>query len=225
MKRIYFSLLCLGLSFNTFAADSASAPDALAKSGVTISAASCETDSPCRAVADTSTKVLDAVNKGFPQSQTMPLIQTIVVPSFDFTLMTKYAMGNNWKLATPDQQAQLVDLFKQLLIYTYSTALSKFKGAQINIISSNIINDKKAEVIGHVTMASANGNSQPVKVEYDLAKTTPENPWKAYDIKIENASLVTTYRNQFNEVVQSSKIDGLIKQLQTKVNSIKGKSA
>jgi phospholipid transport system substrate-binding protein len=134
-------------------------------------------------------------------------------------------MGNNWKLATPEQQQQLVELFKQLLIYTYSTALSKFKGAQITITSSTILDAKKSNVISQVLLPSANGNAQPVKVEYDLAKLSDDASWKAYDIKIENASLVTTYRNQFNEVVQSSKIEGLIKQLQTKVNSLKAKNS
>ncbi len=229
MKRIYFSLMCLGLSLNAFAAASSPVASATvsAKSpdNVTISIASCEIASPCGTVADTSKKVLDAVNKGVSQSQTMGLIQTVIIPQFDFTLMTRYALGNNWKLATPDQQVQLVDLFKQLLIYTYSTALSKFKGAQITITSSNIIDEKKAYVVSQVILPSSNNNAQPVKVEYDLAKTSASNPWKAYDIKIENASLVTTYRNQFNEVVQSSKIDGLIKQLQTKVASLKNKNS
>lgn len=225
MKRIYFSLMCLGISFNTFATMDASAPVARkTTAGIVVSVSSCESTSPCGVVTDTSNKVLDAVNKGLPQSETIPLIQTVVIPQFDFTLMTRYALGNNWKLATAPQQQQLVELFKQLLIYTYSTALSKFKGAQITITSSNVVDDKKAEVVSQVVLPNANGNAQPVKVEYDLAKTSPANPWKAYDIKIENASLVTTYRNQFNEVVQSSKIEGLIKQLQTKVASLKAKN-
>jgi phospholipid transport system substrate-binding protein len=244
MKRIYFSLICLGLSFNLLAAEISSAPSAKIKkvassepiasapttmkeatSGVIVNVTPCEVTSPCGVVSETSRKVLDAVNKGVPQSQTIALVNTVATPQFDFNLMTKYAMGNNWKLATPEQQQQLVELFKQLLIYTYSTALSKFKGAQITITSSTILDAKKSNVISQVLLPSANGNAQPVKVEYDLAKLSDDASWKAYDIKIENASLVTTYRNQFNEVVQSSKIEGLIKQLQTKVNSLKAKNS
>ena len=136
--------------------------------------------------------------------------------------MTKYALGNNWKTATEKQQDQLVKLFQELLVYTYSTALSKFAGAKINITSSAI--SKKgstAVVVSLVSLPSTatNNTSQPVKVEYNLANNT--GPWMAYDIKIENASLVTTYRNQFNEIVQNSKISGLIETLQTKVNKLK----
>ncbi len=37
--------------------------------------------------------------------------------------------------------------------------------------------------------------------------------WKAFDLTIEGASLVTTYRGTFSDQVQQSGIDGLIKML------------
>lgn len=229
MKKILLSIITSSLFTLSHAANSsapvaaksnASAPSdaATTSSGVTVSVA-CSDGSACDLINDTSTKVLSAVNKGVPQSQTMGLIQTVIIPQFDFALMTKYALGNNWKLATKAQQDQLVDLFKQLLIYTYSSALSKFKNASININKASE-DEKKASVITEVKLANNDKNSnQPILVEYDLAKTS--GAWKVYDVKLENVSLVTTYRNQFTEVVQNSKIDGLIKQLQTKVDSLK----
>ncbi len=235
MTKLYFSLLCLSLGFNVYASANASATLASAPTKVAASAATkaarsvvtvnipCEPNSPCDVVTDTSKQVLDAVNKGLAPSQTMSLIQAVIAPQFDFTLMTKYALGNNWKLATPEQQTQLVDLFKQLLIYTYSSALSKFRNAQITITKGSS-DERKSSIISEVLLPSTGNNTQPILVEYDLAKTAPTNPWRAYDVKIENASLVTTYRNQFNDIVQSSKIDGLIKQLQAKVTSLKAKS-
>ena len=239
-NRISLSLIFTCLSIGAYAANAgttgATAPASAPVAKITASATtgitggvivnsniSCEEASPCSVITDTSRRALDAVNKGVTQTQTMNLIQAVILPQFDFTLMTKYALGNNWKLATPEQQTQLVDLFKQLLVYTYSSALSKFKNAHITITKSNI-DDRKAAVISEVVLPNAGNGTQPVLVEYDLAKTSPTNPWRAYDVKIENASLVTTYRNQFNDVVQSSKIEGLIKQLQTKVSALKGKN-
>ncbi len=248
MKQICFCLLFCGLTFNSFAKESTSASDAIVKvaaskpastnkdtaskpiaakelvSGIIVEITPCELNSPCGVVKDTTQKVLEAVNKGVPQNKTVNLINTAAAPQFDFNLMTRYAMGNNWKIASSEEQTQLVELFKELLIYTYSTALSKFKGAQITLTNSTI-NGKKSEVITQVLLPNANPNAQPIKVEYDLAKVSEDATWKAYDIKIENTSLITTYRNQFNEVIQSSKIEGLIKQLQTKVAALKAKNA
>jgi phospholipid transport system substrate-binding protein len=133
-------------------------------------------------------------------------------------------MGANWKQATPDQQTQVTALFKQLLVSSYATALSKFKGANVAIIKSEIASDNpnKGIVNSTITMPSSDNKAQPINVEYDLTnKNTTANAWKIYDVKIENASLVTTYRNQFNDIIQKNGIDGLITQLQTKVDGMK----
>lgn len=190
--------------------------------------------SACYVVKDTSQKVIQAIN----QNQDFTKIQSIVEPSFNFNLMTKFTLGNNWKLAKHPQQQELVNNFTDLLVYTYATALSKFKGAKMTIISQQKLTNRTTAIISQVILPNSGAsNNQAVKIEYDLAKTPPEaiqtaikqhnpipNAWQAYDIKIENASLVTTYRNQFNDIIQSNKTNGineLIKQLQAKVESLK----
>jgi len=139
--------------------------------------------------------------------------------------MTKFAMGAAWKQASTEQQSKITQLFQQLLIYQYSSALSKFKGAQVSIDGSTISGEKqnKAAVKGTFKLPS-NGKStnQPVNIEYDLAKIG--NNWKIYDVKIENVSIVTTYRTQFNDTVQTEGVDSLIKQLQNKINGLQNKS-
>jgi phospholipid transport system substrate-binding protein len=55
--------------------------------------------------------------------------------------------------------------------------------------------------------------------QYDLAKIGAA--WKIYDVKIENASIVTTYRSQFNDTIQKDGVSGLISQLQTKADALK----
>ena len=183
----------------------------------------CVVDSPCAAVRDTTQQIMNIINANNTSPDVINKITSITVPKFDFRLMTKYALGNNWKLATTKQQNELVDLFQSLLIYTYSSAVTKFKNAKITLISEstkNIGSDKNANkilasVASQVLLNNSN-NSQPVKVEYDLVHYN-NKPWMAYDIKIEDASLVTTYRNQFNDVVASRKIDGLISDLKLKI--------
>ena len=55
---------------------------------------------------------------------------------------------------------------------------------------------------------------QPVAVDYEMEKSA--DGWKAFDLSVEGASLVTTYRGTFSEQVQQSGIDGLIKMLTDK---------
>jgi phospholipid transport system substrate-binding protein len=52
---------------------------------------------------------------------------------------------------------------------------------------------------------------QPVQIDYSLEKAA--DGWKAYDVVIGGVSLVTNYRDEFNQQVQSGGVDGLIKTL------------
>ena len=43
-----------------------------------------------------------------------------------------------------------------------------------------------------------------------------DNAWKAYDVIVGGVSLVTNYRDEFNQQVQSGGVEGLIKSLTAK---------
>ena len=49
------------------------------------------------------------------------------------------------------------------------------------------------------------------------------NAWKVYDIKIDGISLVTSYRGTFTQEVRKSGIDGLLKYLRDKNNTLSTK--
>ena len=44
--------------------------------------------------------------------------------------------------------------------------------------------------------------------------------WRVYDVKIENVSLVSNYRSQFNKIIQQSNCGELIKKLKTKQDEL-----
>ena len=54
------------------------------------------------------------------QQRIREVIETKLLPNFDFERITALAMGRNWRQATPEQQKQLVDQFRSLLVRTYS---------------------------------------------------------------------------------------------------------
>ena len=55
------------------------------------------------------------------------MVETRILPLFDFTRMTQLAVARNWRSATPGQQQALTTEFKTLLVRTYSTALSSYR--------------------------------------------------------------------------------------------------
>lgn len=176
----------------------------------------CGPGTACKVVSDTSNQAVLLINRGAANQMV-----NVVSSQFDFSLMTRSAMGYNWKMATKAQQDKVVNLFKQLLIYTYSMAISKFKDAKTNIIYAKVEfhpahgsrpSYHTTAVVCQITLPETNKST---KVEYDLADNS--GSWKAYDVKIEDLSLITMHRTQFNEAVQRVKIAGLIQELESKV--------
>ena len=139
------------------------------------------------------------------------LIESKLVPHFDTARMTALAMGRNWRAATPDQQKRLTEEFQTLLIRTYSNALTNYRDNTMNYKPLRT-NPGDAEVIVRTDVTRP--GQAPVQIDYSMEKT-PEG-WKAYDVVVAGVSLVTNYRGEFNDIVKSSGVDGLIKTLTDK---------
>jgi phospholipid transport system substrate-binding protein len=157
-----------------------------------------------------SDKELQAGN----QAKIKQVIETKLVPNFDFMRMTSLAMGRNWRTATPEQQKQLADQFRTLLVRTYSGALSNYRDNTMDYKPLRM-NPGDTDVI--VRTAVQRPGQAPVQIDYSMEKT-PEG-WKAYDVIVAGVSLVTNYRDEFNDTVKSSGVDGLIKALAQKNQS------
>ena len=136
------------------------------------------------------------------------LVEKKIVPYTDMRRTTEMAMGPNWKKATPEQQAQLTSEFKNLLIRTYSGALSQLRDQTVQFKALRAAPDDKEVVVKTVVL----GRGDPVPLDYRLEKTA--GGWKVYDMNIMGVWLVEAYRNQFSNQISQNGIEGLVKFLQ-----------
>ena len=142
------------------------------------------------------------------------VIEVKVLPHFDFTRMTRLALGRFWKQATPEQQASLVSEFKTLLVRTYSTSLISYRDQQINYKPLKMQPTDTEVVVRTLIMQPG---AQAIPLDYSMVKTP--TGWKAYDISVDGVSLVVNYRSSFAQEIQQGGVDRLIKTLQTKNSS------
>lgn len=136
------------------------------------------------------------------------LVEKKIVPYTDMRRTTEMAMGPNWKKATTEQQAQLTSEFKNLLIRTYSGALSQLRDQTVQFKALRAAPDDREVVVKTVVL----GRGDPVPLDYRLEKTA--NGWKVYDMNIMGVWLVEAYRNQFSNQISQNGIEGLVKFLQ-----------
>jgi len=146
------------------------------------------------------------------------VIEAKLVPNFDFPRMTALAMGKNWRAATPEQQKRLADEFKTLLVRTYSGALAKYRDETIDYKPLRM-NPSDTDVTVRTLVLKSGG--QPVQIDYTLTKSA--DGWKVFDVVIGGVSLVTNYRDEFNEQIKNGGVDGLIKTLADRNKGIAAK--
>jgi phospholipid transport system substrate-binding protein len=167
-------------------------------------------------VKNVTNDVLDTVRKDKDiqngnSKKTLELVETKILPHFNFPRMTQLALGREGRQATPEQMKILVDEFRNLLVRTYSKALTEYRNQEINFKPFKMA---AADADVKVRTEVKQSGGKPVQIDYYLEKANAG--WKVYDIEVGGVSLVTNYRSSFAQEIQKGGIDGLIRSLQAK---------
>jgi len=149
--------------------------------------------------------------KSGDKKKLIALVDAKVLPNFDFTRMTRLAMGKDWRKATTDQRETLVSEFRNLLVRTYTSSLARYRDQTVEVKPFKLPNNEREVTVR--TQIIKSGES-PVDVDYVMEYTV--NGWEIFDMSVDAVSLVTTYRSTFTELVEQSGINGLIKILKEK---------
>jgi phospholipid transport system substrate-binding protein len=194
-----FLALCISL-FATAVSAQELAPDALVKK--------------------ISDEVIDIIKKDKDiqaghQKKINDLVDAKVLPHFNFSRMTALAMGRNWPKASAEQQKILTGEFRNLLVRTYSSALSTYKN---QVIEFKPLRAAPGDSDVTVKTQVKQPGSEPVSIDYSMEKTPAG--WKVYDVVVGGVSLVTNYRETFNAEIRDGGVDGLIKSLASKNRSL-----
>lgn len=169
-------------------------------------------EAPEALVKQTVDEVLTVIKQTKDQRKLTEAAEQKVLPHFDFKQMTQLAVGRSWAQASAAQQEALERGFRTLLVRTYTAALSRTTGEVKVDIKPSAAKPAADESI--VRTVAAESGKQPVQIDYRMVKTP--NGWKVYDVVVENLSLVTTYRSQFQSEISRAGIDGLIKLLEAR---------
>jgi phospholipid transport system substrate-binding protein len=150
------------------------------------------------------------IQKG-DRKKVIALIETKVLPHFNFQAMTASAVGRSWDKANAEQKARLNEEFKTLLVRTYSSALSAYSSQKFDF---RPLRAKPTDTDVTVNVRILQPGAEPVTIDYDMEKRPAG--WKVWDVRVGGISLVANYRTEFDNQVREKGIDGLIKALQAK---------
>lgn len=161
----------------------------------------------------------DKALRGGDQAKLLKFVEAKILPHFDFERMTQLAVGRPWRSATADQRQQLVTQFRTLLVRTYTSAFTRYDNQKV-VIDGVTPNEKRPDE-STVNTRIVKPGTQAISVNYVMEKK--EDGWKVFDLYIDGASLIESYKGSFTEKAHQEGIDGLIKFLSDKNQANVGK--
>jgi len=152
------------------------------------------------------------------KAKILDLVKSKILPHFNFTRMTRLAMGKNWSKASPQQKKKLEVEFRTLLVRTYYKALAVYSDHTIKV---SPVKNMAGKTDATVKTEIIQSHGQPVSIDYSMEKIN--RAWKVYDITVAGISLVINYRGSFNSKIRSGGVEGLLKALNKKNRTLEAR--
>jgi phospholipid transport system substrate-binding protein len=146
----------------------------------------------------------------------MAIVNERVMPVVNFSRMTALTVGRYWNQATAEQKQHLMDAFRELLVLTYSEAVTYAPEATIQVRPGRYLPTDDDVVVRTLLQHSS---KEPIPIDYRMQRTA--SGWKVYDFNVLGLWMVEHYRVQFAQIISARGIDGLISVLKEKNKSLR----
>lgn len=143
------------------------------------------------------------------RERTRTEIRRIAADLFDFEEVSRRALSRHWGGRTRAEQREFIALFTNLLERSYVGTIEAYSGEKIVYVGETI-DGNYASVYSRIITK----RRHDTRLDYRLHRI--DRRWKVYDLLIDGVSFVSTYRSQFNQIMQSSSYDELIERLRKK---------
>ncbi len=177
----------------------------------TVSAASAAAVTPQQSFIDgIAGNVLSIVQGKMSDQAKASALEAIFLKNVDFDWVAKFVLGRHFRAATPAQQTDYIAAYKPFLIKNYVARLTKYTGQSYKITGTKQTSDGASLV----SMQLVDPNGPPVLVDYRVIGRP--GAFKVSDIVVEDVSLITTQRAEFNAFVSKNGLPALIDALKKK---------
>ena len=169
------------------------------------------TEAPRALIDDAADKIVAILaRRDEPSENRISEIEQIAYELFDFTTMSKLVLARNWRKMDKPKRAEFVREFKRHLSRTYGSRLDRYDQERVDVYGTRV------EVRNDVSVKTriVGGQFDGAEISYRLRER--EDRWRIIDVVIEGVSLVSNYRSQFAEVLNTGTIDDLLAKLRDK---------
>lgn len=155
----------------------------------------------------------DAATNDADPSHLLRTAEEMVLPHFDFVLISQRALGRHWRAFTDEQKARFVREFRAMLLRTYARTLNEHRDATVGYLPWRELSQGGVRVRTQVTRS----DGPPVQIDYEVRQRG--DAWKICDVTVNGVSLIISYRAGFQKDIAALGAEGLIAQLEARNQS------
>ena len=133
-------------------------------------------------------------------------IKRIARELFDFDEVARRALSRHWAGRSREERTEFVGLFTDLLERSYLNRIEAYAGERI-LYTAEALDGTYATVRSKVL---AQRRSE-ILIDYKMHLR--DSHWQVYDVLIDGVSFVSTYRSQFDRVIQAESYGALVERL------------
>ena len=149
-------------------------------------------------------------NERLDRQERWKRIAPIINKNFDFRAMSQSILATHWESASRSEKKQFVEYFSQYLEDTYRRKIEGYADQKIKYTRERV---RGGRAIVDTVIVTKNAE---IPVSYKMRNR--KDKWLAYDVVIEGASLVNSYRNLYAALGKTSGVKGILLDLKLRID-------
>lgn len=125
---------------------------------------------------------------------------------FDFDEMARRTLTRHWNGRTPEERAEFVRLFTEVLERSYIGRIEQFSGERILYVGERVDG-------AFATVRSRIVTRRNAEIAVDYRLLLREGRWRVYDVLLDGVSFVASFRSEFERIIQQASYAGLVDRL------------
>jgi phospholipid transport system substrate-binding protein len=170
---------------------------------------------PAAVITNLGNQALQVLGTNVSPDTRLTRFRQLFTADFDVPRIARFVLGRYWRVATPQQHQQFIELFTNYISLVYSNRLAEYSGETLKVTGSRAAPDGS---LVSSEIVRPNG-APPAQVEWLL--TPSDGTYKISDVIVEGVSMAVTQRSEFASVIErdGGQVQGLITALRQKTES------
>jgi len=138
-------------------------------------------------------------------------VRRLLADNFDLPKIGRFVLGKAWRSASDDQRKEYQHLFGLFVTQTYAKRLGGYSGEAFKIVKASSYAKQDALVVTEIARPSGPSLKAGWRVR------NGKGGLKILDVVVEGASMLAAQRSEFQSVLRTHGLNGLIEMLRLKV--------